>query len=186
MGEAARTLPLSFAAYLEMEAQSPVRHELLEGIPYAMAGASKAHNLLVQNLAFLLRPAARARGCRLYVETVKLRLAEHTVYYPDLMVVCGAGTPHPLYEENPCLVAEVVSPGTERLDRGEKRHNYLRLAALEAYLLVSTREPRVEVYRREGAGFRLEVYAGGRVPLPCLEALLDLEALYEGVEPERA
>ncbi|WP_330848602.1 hypothetical protein [Thermus thermamylovorans] len=83
-------------------------------------------------------------------------------------------------------MAEGVSPGTERSDRGEKPHNYLRLPILEAYLPVGPEEPRVEVCRREGEGLRLEVYAGGRVPLPCLEALWDLEAPYEGVEPESA
>jgi Uma2 family endonuclease len=93
MGEAAQPRPLSLEAYLEWEAQSPERHELVEGITYAMAGASKAHNLLVQNLAFLLRAPARAKGCRLYTETVKLKVSQSTLYYPDLMVVCGPFSP---------------------------------------------------------------------------------------------
>lgn len=67
----------------------------MEGVPYAMAGASKAHNLLVGNLVFLLRPAARAQSCQLYTETIRLRLSEDTVYYPDLMVVCRP-SPNPL------------------------------------------------------------------------------------------
>jgi Uma2 family endonuclease len=186
MGEAVRALPLSLTAYLEMEAQSPVRHELVEGVPYAMAGASKAHNLLVQNLAFLLREAVRRRGCRLYTETVKLKISDRTVYYPDLMVVCGSPSPHPLYEEAPCLVAEVVSPSTERLDRGEKRWNYLSLPSLEVYLLVGAAEPRVEVYRKVREGVVHEVCAEGRVLLPCVDIALDLASLYEDVELERA
>jgi len=186
MGEAARALPLSLGAYLEMEAQSPVRHELVEGVPYAMAGASKAHNLLVQNLAFLLREAVRGKGCRLYTETVKLKISDRTVYYPDLMVVCGSPSPHPLYEEAPCLVAEVVSPSTERLDRGEKRWNYLSLPSLEVYLLVGAAEPRVEVYRKGEEGVVHEVYTEGQPLLPCVDLPLDLASLYEGVELERA
>jgi Uma2 family endonuclease len=186
MGEAAQPRPLSLEAYLEWEAQSPERHELVEGVPYAMAGASKAHNLLVQNLAFLLRAPARAKGCRLYTETVKLKVSQSTLYYPDLMVVCGSFSPHPLYEEAPCLVAEVVSPGTERLDRGEKRLAYLGLPSLKAYLLVSASEPRVEVYRKSGKGVAHEVYTEGQALLPCVDAPLDLHALYEDVELERA
>ncbi len=112
MGEAARVLPMSLEAYLEWEAQSPERHELVEGIPYAMAGASQAQSLLVQNLAFLLRAPARAKGCRFYTETVKLKASQSTLYYPDLMVVCGSFSSHPLYEEAPCLVAEVGSAWT--------------------------------------------------------------------------
>ncbi|WP_323808500.1 MULTISPECIES: hypothetical protein [Thermus] len=51
---------------------------------------------------------------------------------------------------------------------------------------MSTREPRLELYRRGEGGFRWEVYAAGRVVLPCPEAALNLEAPYEGVELESA
>lgn len=139
------------------------------------------HNLLVQNLAFLLREAVRKKGCRLYTETVKLKISDRTVYYPDLMGVCRSPSP-----QAPCLVAEVVSPSKERLDRGEKRWNYLSLPSLEVYLLVGAAEPRVEVYRKVGEGVVHEVHAEDPLLLPCVDAPLDLAALYEGVELERA
>ncbi|WP_420883006.1 hypothetical protein [Thermus tengchongensis] len=47
MGEAAKLLrPMGAEEYLAWEASQEERHELLEGLPYAMAGASEAHNLL--------------------------------------------------------------------------------------------------------------------------------------------
>jgi Uma2 family endonuclease len=101
--------PLTEEEYLALERESPLRHELLEGIPYAMAGAGLDHNLIVTNLVALLKPLARAKGCRVYSETVKLKLYEDTFYYPDVMVVCGPKA-HPLYETAPCLVVEVLSP----------------------------------------------------------------------------
>ena len=102
MGEAARPLELLDAeAYLALEERSPVRHELFEGVPYAMAGASLAHNRIVGNLYALLRPSALAKGCRIYTETVKLRVSARTFYYPDLMGVCQGFRPTPTTRSPP-------------------------------------------------------------------------------------
>lgn len=81
--------PLTLEAYLEEEARNPVRHELVRGFPRAMAGASRRHNLLVVALVAALFPRAREKGCRVHAETFKLKVTPDTVYYPDLMVVCG-------------------------------------------------------------------------------------------------
>jgi Uma2 family endonuclease len=177
-------LTLSWEEYLRLEEASPERHELVEGVPYAMAGASKAHNLLVGNLAFLLRPAARAKGCRVYTETVRLRLGERTAYYPDLMVVCTP-SPDPFQEEAPCLVVEVLSSGTRRTDLTEKKERYLALPSLQGYLLVDAARKQVLLYRRLEAGWALEAFGEGeRVDLPCLETPLPVDAVYEGVPLE--
>lgn len=47
--------PLTEEEYLALEETSPVRHELVGGIPYAMAGASLDHNLIVTNLVAPLK-----------------------------------------------------------------------------------------------------------------------------------
>lgn len=187
MGEAAKPLKLLTAEeYLAWEKVQPERHELLEGVPYAMAGANRVHNLLVGNLYALLRPHARARGCRLYTETVKLKVGENTFYYPDLMLVCAGPPPHSHYEESPCLVMEVVSESTESIDRREKLWRYLRLPSLQGYLLVGSRYPRVEAYFRGPEGWlywALGPEVGeGRLEVPCLGVGLSLGEIYEGVE----
>jgi len=184
MGEPARLRRLSPEAYLEEEARSPVKRELVEGIPYAMAGASRAHNLLVGNLHYLLYPLARRKGCRLYVADMKLRVGEATFYYPDLMVVCAPPPENPFYEEAPCLVVEVLSPSTEGLDPREKLGRYLTLPSLQGYLLVDATARRAELYRKEAGEVLYEAFAEGKVPLPCLGDALPLEAVYAGVELE--
>ncbi len=171
--------PLTEEEYLALERESPLRHELLQGFPYAMAGASLDHNLIVTNLVALLKPLARAKGCRVYSETVKLKLSEDTFYYPDVMVVCGPKA-HPLYETSPCLVAEVLSPNTEVQDRREKLSRYLRLPSLLGYLILESGRPGGVLYRRTPEGFREEAL-GETLVLPCLEGTLPLAALYEGV-----
>ncbi|WP_018110691.1 Uma2 family endonuclease [Thermus igniterrae] len=182
MAEPAEVLhPLPLSRYLEEEAQSPVRRELVRGFPRAMAGASRQHNLLVTALGAALFPLALARGCRVHAETFKLKVAPDTVYYPDLMVVCAPPGQNPSYEENPCLVIEVLSPSTEAQDRWEKMRAYLGLASLQGYLLLDPERKGLEGYFREGEGFSWRRFTQGLVPLPCLGGTLDLEEVYAGL-----
>ncbi|GAA6732949.1 Uma2 family endonuclease [Thermus oshimai] len=185
MGKAAKLLkPMEAEAYLAWEEAQPLRHELVEGVPYAMAGASRVHNLIVGNLYAFLRPHARSRGCRIYTETVKLRVSERTFYYPDLMVVCAGEPPHTHYEEAPCLVVEVLSEATEAIDRREKLWRYREIPSLQGYLLVESRAPRVEAYARGVEGWLYTLHEEGAVEVPCLGVSLPLEAIYEGVPLE--
>ncbi|GAA6762371.1 MULTISPECIES: Uma2 family endonuclease [Thermus] len=182
VGQAAERLKFySPEEYLAWEAEQPTRHELVEGLPYAMAGASRVHNLLVGNLYAALRPWARPQGCRIYTERVKLRVGERTFYYPDLMVVCEGEPPHSHYEENPCLVVEVLSEATEPVDRREKLWRYRELPSLQGYLLVDSRARRVEVYARQGEGWLYTLAEAGVVEVPCLGVRVSLEEVYEGV-----
>ncbi|WP_243090396.1 Uma2 family endonuclease [Thermus neutrinimicus] len=185
MGEAAKALrPISLEEYLDREAQAQTKHELVEGFLHAMAGASRDHALLVTNLALVLGPLARRRGCRLFVADMKLKVGERTVYYPDLMVVCAPPPANPYYEEEPCLVVEVLSPTTEAIDRREKLWRYLSLPSLQGYILVHTQERRVELYRREGEQILYQATTEGELPLPCLEGNLPLAEAYAGVDLE--
>jgi Uma2 family endonuclease len=185
MGEPAKALkPLSLEEYLEWEARSETKHELVEGLPYAMAGASRAHALLTTNLALLLGPLARRQGCRLYVADMKLKVGERTVYYPDLMVVCAPPPENPYYEEAPCLVVEVLSPSTEGIDRREKLWRYLSLPSLQGYVLADIQERRIELYQKKATGILYQVFTEGEVPLPCPQGTLSLEEVYSGISLE--
>ena len=165
--------PLSLERYLEEEAESPVKREFYRGFPYAMAGASALHNRVALNIAARFLEAARPRGCRVYMSDMKLRIRDEAVYYPDVMVVCGEGPPHPYYEEAPCAVVEVLSPATEALDRREKRAMYLSLDSLQVYLLVDPERRRFTAYRLTPEGFVEE--EGEEVDVPCLDLRLTLE-----------
>jgi len=50
---------------------------------------------------------------------------------------------------NPHVIFEVLSPRTERYDRGEKFHYYRRLESLADYILVSQDAMRIEHFRRQ-------------------------------------
>ena len=53
---------------------------------------------------------------------------------------------------HPRVAVEVLSPVTERTDRGCKRRDYQACATIEEYMLVNSDYQAVEVYRRGAAG----------------------------------
>jgi len=62
--------------YLEIERMSPIKHHYIQGEMVAMAGASKAHVIIMGNLSALLVNHLRGRGCISYASDMKVRLWE--------------------------------------------------------------------------------------------------------------
>ena len=178
--------PMSVAEYLQLEAHSDVRHEYVEGLLYAQAGASRNHGLIVSNLIAALRMAARGGPCRVYPGEVKLQVADAVIYYPDITVGCDASDTDPLVIRRPCLVVEVLSPSTAGIDRREKLMAYRRLPTLQGYLIVHQHERRVEWHwRDESATWRnADLRDEGVIQAPCVEVALSLADIYEEIEIE--
>lgn len=176
---------MSAADYLVWERGELERHEFCRGEVFAMSGGSPRHNAISAAIVGELRVVTRGSRCRVLSsdQRVVVSPGEHYVY-PDVSLVCGSfelaeGTKDVL--ANPCTVFEVLSPGTEAYDRGDKWAAYRELVSLREYVLVSQVRPRVEVYRRVEDGWRYEVVeAGGRVRLEA-GVELELDGIYEGV-----
>ena len=56
---ATNTEPLTFEQYLELEEHELTRHEFVDGFMFAMAGATKFHNLIASNIHARARIAVR-------------------------------------------------------------------------------------------------------------------------------
>lgn len=174
---------ISVEAYLNNEDGAECRHEYIDGQLYAMTGASRAHGLILGNLHALLHQPARNKGCQLFINDMKLRLniaGQDIFYYPDLLLTCDPNDRENYYCTAPCLLIEVLSESTERIDRREKLLAYQTLSSLNAYWLVAQQEPRLEVYRRSN-DWNQEIITSGLLSLDCLAGELSLEAIYEDV-----
>lgn len=186
--------------FLAWEDEQPVRHEYYYGEvfaldgdpsdPQAMAGGSVAHSLITSNAARALGNALRGGPCRVFSPDLRVaRDAAGHYGYPDVTVVCGAVEllPGTQTVANPTLVVEVLSPSTEGWDRGGKLDAYRRMPTVQTIVLVGSTGRSVEVFTRDGDGWRLATPdADGRVALGAVAATLTLDDLYDGVElPER-
>jgi len=119
-----------------------------------MAGASDAHVTIAGNIFSLLRAHLRGTGCRVYISDMKVRLeACNCFYYPDVFVTCDLRDQETsTYKRFPCLIVEVLSDSTEAFDRGDKFMHYQTLDSLQEYVLLNTRQQRVETFRRNSSG----------------------------------
>jgi Uma2 family endonuclease len=182
MGAAKILKPLSFEEYLAFEERAQVKHELVDGVMYAMAGVSSTHNLITTNVLGVFWAKARGSGCRVFSSDMKVQVDRYTSYYPDVMVVCEPDEGE-YYKKSPCLVVEVLSRSTEATDRREKLHKYRKIASLKAYVLVDSLSRRALAYYREGKNWLyLDLVGSGDLVLPCPDTTLSLDEVYEGLD----
>ena len=170
--------------YIALERKAEYKSEYFNGHIIAMSGASRQHNLIVMNISGELHVQFKGRGCEVYTNDMRVRPSPRDTYvYPDVVVVCG----EPEFEDdvfdtllNPILIVEVLSPSTERRDRGEKFTRYKHLAALQEYLLVSQDKVSVEHHRRHGTQWVLSHYRelAEVLPLPSIGCELPLHDIY--------
>jgi Uma2 family endonuclease len=175
-----QNLTMTIDEYLRQELVAPVRSEYLNGHVYAMAGGTNAHNLLVTSL-FSIVSAQLKRPCRGFVTDVKVRLVHDRrvyFYYPDFFVNCGKIDKSALFQEGPTVIAEVLSPTSERSDREEKFDHYRSISNLQHYILVHQDRPRLEHFPRS-ADWRMQEFGPGQVvDLPVIGVSVPIDQLY--------
>jgi Uma2 family endonuclease len=170
--------------YLVGERVSQQKHEYLAGVIYAMAGTSIGHARIADNILRELGNQLRGRPCEAFSSDVKVRIrrdAADFFYYPDVTVDCSGANDRSLFAEEQIAIFEVLSPDTERIDRGEKLRNYQALPSLEVYALVDQFHVAVTVYRRTDEGWVREFLTAKTnvLALPTIEVALPLGTIYE-------
>ena len=177
---------LTLDEYLQLEPDSLIKHEYVDGQVYAMAGASDAHVTVAGNLFALLRSHVRGGSCRVYISDMKARIESlNRFYYPDVMVTCDPRDQEtPTYKRYPTLIVEVLSNSTEAFDRGDKFIDYQAMESLQEYVLVNTRQQRLDCFRRNAEGlWVLQVYGAEQVSFQLQSVGFEgtLAAVYEDV-----
>ncbi len=178
----------SIEEYFGIEEMSPVRHEYLDGEIYAMAGGSRNHNQIAQNVIRAF-DAVRGRGCRAYLSDVRLRTPGGLYTYPDVMVICG---PASLASDrletvmNPVVIAEVLSNSTREYDSTQKYELYRTIPSLRDYLLVDQYAIEVEHRFLEGGEWRSRSHRSREdvVVLTGVPVMLKASDIYELIELE--
>lgn len=150
--------------YLAAEMDADVKHEYVDGLVYAMAGANDPHELVAGNFFSALLTYLRGKGYRVYKSDMKVRLTfrgKVAFYYPDVMVACDPSETHPFYREKPKLIIEVLSRDW-RKDTFEKAATYSGIPSLEEYVLVTPRAnaPQVQISRRANGWEPVEIVKG--------------------------
>jgi Uma2 family endonuclease len=178
----AAEMAMSLEEFLAWEREQPERHEFDGFTVTAMTGASMAHVKITMNLAFALRQGLRGTGCRPFSSDAKV-IAGGSVRYPDVSVTCQPMADRDDIVPEPVLIIEVLSPTTERIDRGRKKFDYFATPSVRQYAIVEQDERRVDLYTRAEAGWTNEVITGDAVlNLSSIGVELHLDTVYEDTE----
>jgi len=183
MAAAAAHTRTSYGEYLAIDEASDAKHELIDGVVYAMSGGSPEHARLAMAIGGQLSAQLTGRRCAVYSSDLRVRvLATGLATYPDVTVICGKLETDPADAHgavNPAVIIEVMSPSTEKRDREAKYAHYRRIPSLRAYVLVSQDEPLVEVFTRNAdESWTLRDFRHGNARLDDIECVLDVDAIY--------
>jgi Uma2 family endonuclease len=165
----AQILFTPFDAYLELEANSDIKHEWINGLIYAMSRGTPEHGRLS---AAIVRALPQTPEHRVYSSDTLLYIeqAQHSTYAdariaPHTILTRGAKDKNgkSLGEAitNPRVVVEVLSRSTEQRDRTERFSLFQQLESLEEYVLIAQDERRIEVRRRDGRNWATETKGAG-------------------------
>lgn len=175
--------------YLRLERAAPYKSEYYAGEIFAMAGGSATQSALTMSIGGELRTLLRGHRCAPYDSNLRIFFPDTGLYaYPDVTVICGPlefVDEHTDMVTNPTLIVEVLSDSTEAYDRGNKFAHYRTLPSFAEYVLVSQKEPLVEVFFRQGDGTWQLTPVRGREAVVRLQSLgvdLRLAEVYDRVE----
>ncbi len=189
MSTPARKARLTPEEYLAIERAAEFKSEFYDGQMDAMSGASYEHSLINANLLANLGNQLRGGPCRALVNDLRTALTQGNYAYPDLVVVCGK--PQFIDDQfdtvtNPSVIIEVLSPSTQKWDRGGKFAHYQRIATLQHYVLIGQDAPTVERRDRQtdGSWLATEIaWRDGVLTLDSIGAAVPLREVYLDVFP---
>ena len=174
--------------YFAWEEQQEVKHEYFDGEVYAMTGGTLNHSEINANLITILRNHLEDSGCRVLSSDARVKIQRSEKYlYPDASVTCDDRDRETTqYVNHPCLIVEVLSPSTEAYNRGKKFKLYRRSPSLVEYVLVSSTEVEIDVFRKNDRGRWEEIsyVAGDMVELESINLTFSIDRVYKGIKFE--
>ncbi|MGB7413945.1 MAG: Uma2 family endonuclease [Thermosynechococcaceae cyanobacterium] len=182
-GQLPRLTPVEYFAW---EEEQLCRHEYINGEVYATSGGTQNHSRIALKVAALLDNHLPDGGCRAFNSDCRVNIVETDDYtYPDASVSCDQRDKNTTqYITYPCLIVEVLSESTEAYDRGKKFFRYRQNPQLQDYVLVSSQEIEIDLYRKDRDG-RWEIVnyrAGEVVELQSVDFSFPIEQAYRGID----
>lgn len=175
---------MSKDAFCDWVARQEGRYELAGGRVMMMVHVTRNHATVTLNLATYLKSHLNGDQYDIASESFGVDVGDG-LRFPDIVVEPTQSDGHALEAKAPILIAEVLSPGTQHTDFGEKRQEYLALPTLDTYLVLAADEPRVWAWRRVDGVFspEPEIVEGTdkSIALPVFGIALPMAEIYRGV-----
>jgi len=169
---------LSPDEYIALEQRLGIKHEYHDGQVFAMSGASALHARLQLRIGGLVDARITGTPCTAYSADFRVVIEKADMAtYPDISIICGRVQPAAAFKHsctNPVTLIEVLSPSTERYDRGAKFEQYRKLDSLREYVLVSQHEVAIDLFRLENGHWVLYPLRGEDAVLSLTSAAIEI------------
>jgi Uma2 family endonuclease len=173
--------------YFEIDAISEVKYEFVNGKLIEMPGEPIPNVRMTTNCITRLNVQFENNNsdCIAYPFNGKTAVDKKAKFrYPDVVVACK-DEPDERFIQFPSLLLEVLSPGTEGIDKTDKLREYRNIPTVQYYLLVASKEISVQVYTRNGDPrkwiFEEFTDLEDVIALPHLNVELKVKDIYKGV-----
>lgn len=180
---AKKTNKLSTEEYMAGELSSEVKHELVDGHVYAMAGASANHERIAQNISREFGIHLKDSPCEPFGSDMKVRVRDN-FYYPDVLIDCDFDESEPYYTKTPIIIVEVISKSTRKTDEQTKRIEYINIPTLQEYVIIEQDYVDVAVFRKTDSWQPTHYFLGDEVKFESIDLSLSVEEIYHRVQNE--
>jgi len=175
--------PITASDYLLQESSSEIKHELIDGDIYAMAGASANHERIAGNIYAEFRQHLKNNPCEPFSSNMKVQIRDN-FYYPDVLVDCHFDESQLYYTQTPILIVEVISKSTRKMDEQFKRLAYLNIPTLQEYVIIEQDFVDIAVYRKSEQWHHTNYFLGDNVTFESVDLTLSVEEIYQRVKNE--
>lgn len=184
------SLPKTFITpeeYLARERVAETKSEYFNGEIFAMAGATREHNLVCGNVFSKISIQLRGTPYETYSNNMRVRVSATDLYtYPDVIVVRD----EPQFDDeefgvlmNPSVIVEVLSKSTASYDRGDKFMHYRMIESLREYVVVAQKERKIEHHvKQPDGGWLLTDIRDHDFNLKSINCALTTDEIYERVQ----
>ncbi len=167
--------------YLKWELSSAVKHELIDGYVYAMAGASANHERISVNVLAEFRNHLKNSPCEPFGSDMKLKVNAN-FFYPDVMVDCTFDNSTPYFTQTPIIIVEVLSKSTRKTDTTLKFISYINIPSLKEYVLIEQDIVDIQVFRRSEGWLPKHYFLGDDITFEAIGLTLPVADIYQRVQ----
>lgn len=194
----AKKTSFTIAEYLELEFAAEDRNEYYDGKIIEKGHGNWDHGTICMNVIGMVGTHLKGTDTRIVHHSLKVYSGPATkpdastlgiFIYPDFVIMNGQPQIFDQREHvvtNPTVLIEVLSPETERLDRGRKFHQYQKWSpTLADYVLVSSELPLVMMYSRradEAWTCRIASELEESLTIPSIQCTLKLADIYDRIK----
>ena len=151
--------------------------------PVAMTGGTRLHSRLCQNLYLAVGARLAGGRCELLPEA-GISTMGNAVRYPDALITCADGPVEDRLMPDPCVVFEIVSPSSARIDHITKFREYSAVPSIRRYVIIENSGPDILVYSRNNHGepwTAVALTTHDSLDLPEVGIQVPVHELYRGI-----